>query len=170
MTESSSGQSQPSTTQLSSMDEQWMHRALLLAQHAQQQGEVPVGAILVKDQNVIGEGWNQPILSHDPTAHAEIIALRQAASHLKNYRLVDTTLYVTLEPCIMCVGAILQARVQRLVFGASDTRVGAAGSVFEFMQDARFNHSVSVQGGVLTQECSNLLTEFFRQRRNKDKS
>lgn len=143
----------------------WMRHALSLAQRAALEGEVPVGAVLVQDDVLIAEGWNQPILSHDPTAHAEIVALRAAAETLNNYRLPGTTLYVTLEPCVMCAGAIVHARVKRVVFGAPDPKTGAAGSVFDVLVSDRHNHRVQVTGGVLAEECGRLLTEFFRARR-----
>jgi tRNA(adenine34) deaminase len=142
-----------------------MHHALALARRAAEAGEVPVGAVLVKDGAIVGEGWNHPISAHDPTAHAEIGALRAGAAALGNYRLVDTTLYVTLEPCVMCAGAIVHARVKRLVFGAPDPKTGAAGSVFDVFASGKVNHVVQVQGGVLAEECGRMLTEFFRQRR-----
>ena len=146
-------------------DLHWMHEALLLAQHAVAQQEVPVGAIVVYDDVIIGKGWNQPILQKDPCAHAEIIALREAASSLNNYRLLNTTLYVTLEPCVMCVGAMLHARIKRLVFGAYDPKTGAVESVFDLLSDSRHNHSIDVKGGVLKEECAEMLQQFFRQRR-----
>jgi tRNA(adenine34) deaminase len=152
-------------TNIFTPDELFMQRALELAQRAEQHGEVPVGAVLVKDGEIIAEGWNQPISSNDPTAHAEIVTLREAAAKLENYRLVDTTLYVTLEPCIMCMGAIIHARVKRLVFGATDPKAGAACTVYTIPADRRLNHHVEVEGGVLAGQCGNLLTEFFRQRR-----
>ena len=130
-----------------------------------QQQEVPVGAIVVLEGNIIGKGWNQPIAKHDPSAHAEIMALRDAAKFIGNYRLVETTLYVTLEPCLMCVGAMLHARVKRVVFGAYDPKTGAAGSVFNMFADNRHNHVVEVQGGVLEKPSAELLETFFRQRR-----
>ena len=142
-----------------------MRHALQLAAHAEQNGEVPVGAVLVRQDEMIAEGWNQPILSHDPTAHAEIIALREAARRLENYRLPDTTLYVTLEPCVMCAGAIIHARVNRVVYGAPDPKAGAAGSVFNTLLTDQFNHKVRCEGGVLQQECSDLLVRFFKARR-----
>jgi len=143
-----------------------MQRALQLAARAEAEGEVPVGAVLVKDGEVIGEGWNRPIASHDPTAHAEIQALRSAALHLNNYRLPGTTLYVTLEPCPMCAGAIVHARVARVVFGARDPRSGAAGSVFDLLpSDQRFNHRTECEGGVEAEASSQMLKAFFRARR-----
>lgn len=146
-------------------DAEWMARALELALRARDQGEVPVGAVLVRGDAAVGEGWNRPISSHDPTAHAEIIALRDAAGHEDNYRLPGTTLYVTLEPCAMCAGAIVHARVQRVVFGARDPKTGAAGTVFDLLESPLHNHRVECTGGVLEAECGELLREFFRQRR-----
>lgn len=142
-----------------------MQQALALAEHAMDEQEVPVGAVLVLENEVIGKGWNQPIGRNDPSAHAEIIALRDAANSTDNYRLPDTTLFVTLEPCIMCVGAIIHARIKRLVFGAYDAKTGAAGSVFDVLSDARHNHSVQVVGGVLEKQSAELLQKFFRLRR-----
>ncbi len=150
-----------------SLDLFWMQRALELAQQAQAEGEVPVGAVLVKADQILGEGWNAPISEHDPTAHAEIRALRHAAKRLGNYRLLDTTLYVTLEPCVMCAGAIIHARVKRVVYGARDPKTGAAGSVFNILNSEQHNHRVQITSGVLQQECSTLLTDFFQARRNK---
>jgi tRNA(adenine34) deaminase len=150
-----------------SLDLFWMQRALELAQQAKAEGEVPVGALLVKQDQILGEGWNAPIKEHDPTAHAEIRALRNAAERLGNYRLLDTTLYVTLEPCVMCAGAIIHARVKRVVFGAADPKTGAAGSVFNILNSEQHNHHVSITSGVLEQECSTLLKDFFQARRNK---
>lgn len=147
------------------LDIYWMRQALDLAKEAGSRGEVPVGAVLILNQQLISKGWNQPIRSTDPTAHAEILALRAAATELKNYRLLDTTLYVTLEPCAMCVGAIIHARIRRLVFGAFDPKTGAAGSVFTLLQDARHNHKVTCEGGVLAVESAALLRNFFRDRR-----
>lgn len=143
-----------------------MHRALVLARKAEAAGEVPVGALLVRRGEVIGEGWNRPIGTHDPSAHAEIVALRDAATRQRNYRLPGSTLYVTLEPCPMCAGAIVHARVDRVVFAATDPRAGAAGSVFDLLpSDSRFNHRVACEGGLLAQESAELLRSFFRARR-----
>ena len=145
----------------------WMRHALRLAECAQAEGEVPVGAVLVKDDRVIGEGWNRPISGQDPTAHAEIMALRAGSQALHNYRLNDTTLYVTLEPCTMCAGAMIHARVSRLVYGAIDPKTGAAGSVTDIFGAAYVNHRVAVEGGILAQECGILLASFFKDRRQK---
>ena len=142
-----------------------MHHALVLAQRAEEHGEVPVGAVLVRDNRIIGEGWNCPISARDPTAHAEIQAIRAAGQQIGNYRLVGSTLYVTLEPCAMCAGAIIHARIQRVVFGAADPKSGAAGSVFNILPGHQLNHRVECQGGLLTEACSTLLSIFFRARR-----
>jgi tRNA(adenine34) deaminase len=146
-------------------DEEFMRRALELARRAQEEGEVPVGALVVLDERVIGEGWNRPISASDPSAHAEIQAMRAAATARKNYRLVGATLYVTLEPCAMCVGAMFHARIRRVVFGAADPKTGAAGSVIDLFSQNRINHHALVQGGVLAAECGALLSEFFASRR-----
>jgi len=146
-------------------DEHFMRHALGLARRAQEEGEVPVGAVVVLDERVIGEGWNRPISASDPSAHAEIQAMRAAASARKNYRLVGATLYVTLEPCAMCVGALFHARVRRVVFGAADPKTGAAGSTVNLFEEKRLNHHALVQGGVLAQECGALLSDFFASRR-----
>ncbi|MBZ4193238.1 MAG: tRNA adenosine(34) deaminase TadA [Candidatus Contendobacter sp.] len=148
-------------------DRYWMGRALELARRAGAAGEVPVGAVLVREGEIIGEGWNQSIGACDPTAHAEMLALRAAATRIGNYRLADCTLYATLEPCPMCAGAMIHARVARLVFGAADPRAGAAGSVFNLLQTDVLNHRVQGVGGVLTEECGALLRDFFRARRIK---
>lgn len=150
-----------------SLDLFWMQRALELAHQAQAEGEVPVGAVLVKEDQILGEGWNAPIGKRDPTAHAEIRALRNAAKRLGNYRLLDTTMYVTLEPCVMCAGAIIHARVKRVVYGAADPKTGAAGSVFNILNSEQHNHRVQITAGVLEQECSALLKDFFKARRYK---
>lgn len=146
-------------------DKFWMHRALALARHAEAKGEVPVGALIVRDGECIGEGWNRPISDQDPTAHAEIIALREAARRCGNYRLPGTTLYVTLEPCVMCAGAIIHARVSRVVFGTPDPKAGAAGSVFQILGANRLNNKVVITGEVLADECAEALRTFFRERR-----
>jgi tRNA(adenine34) deaminase len=148
-------------------DELFMQQALQLAQQAALAGEVPVGAIVVKDCVIIGHGGNAPIDSHDPTAHAEINAIRQAAQKIGNYRLVGCTLYVTLEPCAMCAGAIQHARIARLVYGASDPKTGACGSVINLMDEAKLNHHTKVTGGVLAAECGHMLSSFFSARRKK---
>lgn len=150
---------------LDEQDRYWMSRALAWARSAAQAGEVPVGAVLVRDGQIIGACGNQSIGACDPTAHAEIIALRAAAARVGNYRLVDSTLYVTLEPCPMCAGAMIHARIARVVFGAADPRAGAAGTVCNLLQTDFLNHRADVVGGVLAGECANLLREFFRVRR-----
>ncbi|OOG26175.1 tRNA adenosine(34) deaminase TadA [Thioalkalivibrio denitrificans] len=146
-------------------DARWMRRALELAECAEAAGEVPVGAVVVREGELLGEGCNGPIGAHDPTAHAEIQALRAAAQQAGNYRLPGTTLYVTLEPCPMCVGAMVHARVARLVFGASDPRTGAAGGALDLVADPSHNHRIRVTGGVLADECADRLRAFFRARR-----
>lgn len=146
-------------------DERWMRQALDLAERARSEGEVPVGAVLVMDDDCIGEGWNRPISTHDPTAHAEIAALRAGAARLGNYRLPGATLYVTLEPCAMCAGAIILARIKRVVYAAADPRAGAAGSVFNILQSTELNHRVELVSGILEQEAATLLQTFFRERR-----
>lgn len=147
------------------IDIDFMQMALDLAKQAAALGEVPVGAIVVKDNVVIGRGSNAPIGLHDPTAHAEIMAMREAAAYLGNYRLVDCSLYVTLEPCAMCSGAMQHARIEKLIYGASDTKTGACGSVINLMAEPKLNHHTEVVGGVLALECGAVLSEFFRQRR-----
>lgn len=146
-------------------DEHWMQLALQQAHKAQRLDEVPVGAVVVLQQQVVGAGHNQPISRHDPSAHAEIVALRQAAAALQNYRLPGTTLYVTLEPCCMCVGAMLHARIERLVFGAFDPKTGAVSSQFSLLGEPAHNHRIAVQGGVCATECGSLLSDFFKARR-----
>ncbi|QIM69894.1 tRNA adenosine(34) deaminase TadA [Basfia succiniciproducens] len=153
-----------------SFDEKMMNRALFLADKAEALGEIPVGAVLVDERgNIIGEGWNLSIVNSDPTAHAEIIALRNAAQKIQNYRLLNTTLYVTLEPCTMCAGAILHSRIKRLVFGASDYKTGAVGSRFHFFEDYKMNHGVEITSGVLQDQCSQKLSRFFQKRREQKK-
>ncbi|WP_100655870.1 tRNA adenosine(34) deaminase TadA [Alteromonas flava] len=149
--------------------EYWMQHALQLACRARDLGEVPVGAVVVKDNQLLSEGWNSPIQSHNPAAHAEVMAIQQAALRLSNYRIPDTTLYVTLEPCPMCAGLMIHARIARLVFGAFDNKTGCAGSIMDITRDSRLNHQVEVVGGVLESECSTLLSDFFRERRRQQK-
>lgn len=148
-------------------DEQWLRRALELAYYAAEQGEVPVGAVLVQEGKIIGEGWNQPIQTCDPTAHAEIVALRQAARTVGNYRLLNTTVYTTLEPCPMCAGALLHARVERLVYAASDPKAGAVISVCRLLDGYPFNHRIEYTGGLCAEESIKILREFFLARRVK---
>lgn len=148
-------------------DMRFMREALVLARAAWAAGEVPVGAVVVKDGEIVGRGFNAPISRHDPSAHAEVMALRDAAENLGNYRLVGCSLYVTLEPCIMCMGAIFHARIERVVYGASDPKTGACGSVIDLPAEARLNHHAEVAGGILADECSGLLRDFFAQRRGK---
>ncbi len=144
-----------------------MMKAMILANTAAENGEVPVGALLVQAEVIIAEGTNSPIATNDPTAHAEINALRIGGLHVKNYRLPGTTLYVTLEPCIMCMGAIIHARVQRLVFGAYDPKTGAALSCYNIGSDNILNHQLEITGGICEQECATLLKDFFRMKRQK---
>jgi tRNA(adenine34) deaminase len=146
-------------------DTYWMQQALAQAQRARALGEVPVGAVLVAGDACIAQGHNQPIREHDCSAHAEIVCLRAAGQALQNYRMPGTTLYVTLEPCVMCAGALIQARVERVVFGAVDPKAGAAGSVYDVLSLPRLNHAVGLSGGVLEAQCSDLLRGFFRERR-----
>ena len=146
-------------------DERFMGAALELAAQAAQKGEVPVGAVVVKDGAIIGRGYNRPITSSDPTAHAEIVALREAAAALGNYRLAGCELYVTLEPCAMCVGAMVHARIARIVYGAPDPKTGACGSVVDLPRLATFNHHGTFVGGVLAEECGGVLKRFFAERR-----
>ncbi len=152
------------------IDAFWMQHAYMLANRAAQQGEVPVGAVLVVDNQLIAEGWNRSIQNHDPTAHAEMMVLKRGGEKIKNYRLVDTTLYVTLEPCPMCAGAMVHARVKRLVYGAFDFKTGAVGSVFNLVEDSRLNHRVQVEAGILEHECSQQISAFFKARRKAHKT
>jgi tRNA(adenine34) deaminase len=149
-----------------STDEGWMRRALALASRALSEGEVPVGAVVIRDGECVAEAWNQPIASHDPTAHAEILALRGAGLAAHSYRLGGATVYVTLEPCPMCMAAMVHARVARVVFGAWDPRQGAAGSALDLSRSKALNHAVDAFGGVLAEECGALLKDFFAQRRD----
>ncbi|RFC39703.1 MAG: tRNA-adenosine deaminase [Candidatus Nitrotoga sp. CP45] len=146
-------------------DADFMRVALALARQAELSGEVPVGAIVVKNGTIIGRGSNAPISRHDPSAHAELLALRDAAQHLGNYRLIDCELFVTLEPCVMCVGAIFHARIARVVFGASDLKTGACGSVLNLFTEQRLNHHAEMTAGILAEECGQLLSGFFAARR-----
>lgn len=150
--------------------EHWMRYAMNLALKAQGEGEVPVGAVLVLDNQVIGEGWNRSIGHHDPTAHAEIMALRLGGSAVQNYRLLDATLYVTLEPCVMCAGAMIHSRIRRVVYGAADAKTGAAGSLLDVLRHPGMNHQVEIVPGVLAEECSEQLSAFFRLRRSQKKA
>lgn len=150
-----------------SSDEKYMRRAIELAQQGEQLGEVPVGAVIVCDDKIIGEGFNKPITSNDPTAHAEIVALRSAAAHLQNYRLVNSVLYVTLEPCTMCVGALVHARISRLVFGTLEPKAGAVVSQTQLLEANYFNHRIINQSGVLADKCQHQLSDFFRRRREE---
>ena len=150
-----------------SLDILFMQQALLLAKSAAKNAEVPVGAVITLNNDIVGKGENCPIRSNDPSAHAEIIALRNAAKNLQNYRIPGTTLYVTLEPCIMCMGAIIHARVERVVFGAYDPKTGAAGSLYSIGRDNLLNHRIEITGGILKDESSSLLKNFFRTRRKK---
>jgi len=154
----------------SAEDQRWMRHAMTLAARAAELGEVPVGAVLVKDGEIIGEGWNQPISGHDPTAHAEIMALRDAAQRLKNYRLIDSTLYITIEPCTMCSGAIVHARVARVVYGATEPKAGSVVSNGQLFEQPWMNHQVACEGGVLAEECSAQISAFFQMRRAQKKA
>ena len=147
------------------LDHQFMQQAIEQAQLAALEGEVPVGAVLVRDGRVISKAFNQPITHHDPSAHAEMLALRAAARAEENYRLPGSTLYVTLEPCTMCAGAMLHARVDRVVYGAPDPKTGAAGSVLDVFSSKQINHQTTVEGGVMGEECGQLLRSFFKERR-----
>lgn len=151
-------------------DELWMTHALSLADKAQQTGEVPVGAVIVLDNQIIGEGYNRSIINHDPCGHAEIMALQSAAQHINNYRILDATMYVTLEPCAMCAGAIVHARMKRVVFGASDLKTGCAGSILNLLQHDKLNHQVELHQGVLSELCSAKISQFFKNRRAEIKA
>ncbi|MFT6986865.1 MAG: tRNA(adenine34) deaminase [Psychromonas sp.] len=149
------------------IDQKWMKYALSLADRAELQDEIPVGAILVKDGVVIGEGWNLSISNHDACGHAEIMAIREAGKQIQNYRLIDCTLYVTLEPCPMCAGALVHARVKRLVYGAGDYKTGAAGSVYNLVRSEKSNHQIEVSAGVLSERCATKISDFFKRRRQE---
>jgi len=148
-------------------DEEWMQCAFQLAKKSEEHDEVPVGAIIVHKNEIIGEGWNQPISSHDPTAHAEIIALRDAGDNIGNYRLTESTMYVTLEPCVMCAGAMVHARIAKLVYAVDDQKTGACGSVFNMVQTEELNHNIEIKKGVLEKECQTLIQDFFKEKRLK---
>lgn len=150
-------------------DNYWMQYALSLAEKAQQQGEIPVGAVIVRDNEVIGEGWNQSITLNDPSAHAEVMAIRDAGQRIGNYRLINSTLYVTLEPCPMCSGALVHSRIARLVFGATDAKTGAAGSVMNIVNHDKLNHQLEVESGVCADLCSSKISNFFKMRREQKK-
>lgn len=154
----------------SKQHEYWMQKALELADKAAAQGEIPVGAILVKDDVLVAEGWNQSITLSDPSAHAEMMAIRAAGQVLNNYRMLDTTLYVTLEPCPMCASLLVHSRIDTLVFGASDAKTGAAGSIMDLLNNDLLNHKVNVVSGVLAECCSNNLSAFFKKRRSEIKA
>jgi len=151
-------------------DIHWMQHALALSQHAFDIGEVPVGAVVVGDNTLLGEGWNQPISQHDPSGHAEIVALRQAAKKMANYRLPETTLYVTIEPCSMCLGAIFHSRIKRVVFGALEPKAGVLASHTHIIKSDIYNHQFEWQGGVCADQCSEIIQRFFRQRRAQKKA
>jgi len=151
-------------------DEHWMQHAITLAARAEQQGEVPVGAVLVKNDHILGEGWNQMISLNDPSAHAEMQAIRAAAVNVGNYRLVDCSLYVTLEPCCMCAGVMVHSRIKRLIFGTHDAKTGAAGSVLNVVQHHQFNHHLDIVSGVLAAQCAEQLSSFFKRRRAEQKA
>lgn len=146
-------------------NEHWMQHALTLAEQAALQGEVPVGAVVVLNDEIIGEGFNQPISTSDPTAHAEIVALRNAAKKIGNYRLNETILYVTIEPCLMCAGSLVHARVKKVVFGASEPKAGAVISAHNVLDNTKLNHVVEYQGGVLAEQCSEIISDFFKNKR-----
>jgi len=151
-------------------DEDWMRYAISLAAKAEAIGEIPVGAVLVINDEIVGEGWNQSISQHDPSAHAEMIAVRAAGAKIGNYRLLDATLYVTLEPCAMCAGLLVHARVKRVVFGATDLKTGACGSVMDLARHPVLNHQLHVDGGVLAETCAQQLSDFFKRRRAEQKA
>lgn len=149
------------------IEHKWMQCAFDLAQQAMEQGEVPVGAVIVYENEIIAEGYNQPISTNDPTAHAEIVALRQAGQTLNNYRFPGAVMYVTLEPCAMCAGALVHARIEKLYYAAHDPKTGACGSVFNLLQANELNHQVEIEQGIMEEECRTLLQSFFKEKRNK---
>ena len=151
-------------------DEKWMNYALSLADKAELENEIPVGAVLVKDDKIVAEGWNLSIVNHDACAHAEIMAIRNAGKIVENYRLIDCTLYVTLEPCPMCAGALVHARIKRLVYGAGDYKTGAAGSVFDLVRNEKLNHQIEVTSGIFAEQCATKISDFFKRRRKEKKA
>ncbi len=155
---------------MTEIDEYWMQHALTLANKAEAMGEIPVGAVLIKEGVVVAEGWNQSITSSDPSAHAEMMAIRQGGAVLNNYRLIDTTLYVTLEPCPMCAGLLVHSRIKRLVYGASDYKTGSAGSVMDITNHPDLNHQIEVEGGILMDQCAEKISTFFQNRRAQIKA
>jgi tRNA(adenine34) deaminase len=157
-------------TRQQKIDEKWMAHALSLADKAELENEIPVGAVLIKDDQIIAEGWNLSILNHDASAHAEIMAIRNAGHVLENYRLIDCTLYVTLEPCPMCAGALVHARIHRLVYGAGDYKTGAAGSVFDLVRNDKLNHQMEVTSGIFADVCAAKISAFFKRRRTEKKA
>ncbi len=162
-------ENEPSESELIDWDQMYMRQALALAEQAYEEDEVPVGAIITRGQRVVGAGWNQREALQDPTAHAEMIAITQAAASLSTWRLEQCTLYVTLEPCPMCAGAILQSRVHRVVYGATDPKAGAVDSLFRLLDDPRLNHRAEVTGGVLGDQCGLILSSFFQEKRRQGK-
>jgi len=157
-------------TQIENTDKAFMQRAFELAQIAESHDEIPVGAVVVANGKIIGEGFNQSILLNDPSAHAEILAIRQAGQTLQNYRMLDCTLYVTLEPCPMCAGLLVHSRIKRIVFAACDDKTGAAGSAFNLVDHQQLNHQIEVTQGIMAKECSDLLSSFFKRRRKEKKA
>ena len=151
-------------------DQYWMQKALEYADKAEQQNEIPVGAVLVKNGELVSAGWNQSISNHDPSAHAEMMAVREAGKKIENYRLIDCTLYVTLEPCPMCAGLLVHSRIKRLVYGATDAKTGAAGSIMNIVREPKLNHKLEVTSGVMAEQCSEKLSAFFRRRRKEIKA
>jgi len=151
-------------------DQYWMEQALVYAKQAEQLDEIPVGAIIVKNNQLISAGYNRSITDNDPSAHAEMIAVREAGKVLNNYRLIDCTLYVTLEPCSMCAGLLVHSRIKRLVFGAADAKTGSAGSIMNLLQEPRLNHQVEITGGVLETQCAETISSFFKRRRAQIKA
>jgi len=158
------------TPSFTDTDQMFMARAIELAQIAQSYNEIPVGAVVVHQGKIIGEGYNRSIMDNDPSAHAEMIAIRQAGQHIENYRLIDCTLYVTLEPCPMCAGLLVHSRISRIVFAAQDEKTGAAGSVLNLLQHNKLNHQVKVESGLKQKECSSMLSNFFKRRRQEIKA